>query len=97
MHTIIAQQGRDAHPDPDSAARQRANQLARATAEQMGAALGYLSMIDPEAFEIAFTAVAMAADQISLDEDDEAIPVCRRTRGGTERCGNQRRPQAALA
>jgi hypothetical protein len=56
METIIAQPGRDAHPDPDSAARQRADRLARATSDQMEAALAYLSMIDPEAFEIALTA-----------------------------------------
>ena len=76
MHTIIAQPGQDAHPDPDSAARHRADQLARATADQMEAALAYLSMIDPEAFEIAFTAATPDADQIH--EDDEAIPLCRR-------------------
>jgi hypothetical protein len=76
MQTIIAQPGPDAHPDPDAAARQRADQLARATADQVEAALAYLSMIDPEAFEIAFTA---AADEIH--EDEEAIPVCRRCGG----------------
>jgi hypothetical protein len=79
MHTIIAQPGRDAHPDPDSAARQRADQLAKATADQMEAALAYLSMIDPEAFEIALTAVTTAADE--MPEDEEAIPVCRRCGG----------------
>jgi hypothetical protein len=79
MQTIIAQPGQDAHPNPDPAARQRADQLARATADQMEAALAYLSMIDPEAFEIAFTAVAPAADEIH--EDDEPIPVCRQCGG----------------
>jgi hypothetical protein len=38
----------------------------------MEAALALLSMLDPEAFEIAFTAVPSAAS-----DDDEAIPVCR--------------------
>jgi len=79
MQTIITQPSQDAHPDPDAAARQRADQLARATAEQMEAALAYLSMIDPEAFEIAFTAATTDADEIH--EDQEAIPVCRRCGG----------------
>jgi len=79
MHTIIAQPGQDAHPDPDAAARQRADRLAKASSEQMEAALAYLSMIDPEAFEIALTAATTAAGDIH--EDDEAIPVCRRCGG----------------
>jgi hypothetical protein len=41
----------------------------------MESALAFLSMIDPEAFEIAFTAVAPRADQVP--EDEEPIPVCR--------------------
>jgi hypothetical protein len=45
----------------------------------MEAALAYLSMIDPEAFEIAFTAATPDADEIP--EEDEAIPVCRRCGG----------------
>jgi len=76
MNTIIAQPGRNAHPDPDAAARQRADRLARVTADQMESALAYLSMIDPEAFEIALTAVTATADEIHEDED--AIPLCRR-------------------
>jgi hypothetical protein len=79
MQTIIAQPGQDAYPNPDPAARQRTDKLARATAHQMEAALAYLSMIDPEAFEIAFTAVTPAADEIP--EDDEPIPLCRQCRG----------------
>ena len=79
MQTIIAQPGQDAHPDPDQAARHRADRLARATTDEMETALAYLSMIDPEAFEIAFTAVTPAADEIHEDED--AIPVCRRCGG----------------
>ena len=79
MHTIIAQPGQDAYPDPDSAARQRADRLAKVTTDQMESALAYLSMIDPEAFEIAFTAVTTGIDEIH--EDDEAIPVCRRCGG----------------
>ena len=35
MSTIIAQPGRQAHPDPDAAARQRRDRLARATVEEM--------------------------------------------------------------
>ena len=79
MHTIIAQPGQDAHPDPDAAARQRADRLAKATTDQMEMALAYLSMIDPEVFEIALTAATPAADQIH--EDEEAIPLCRRCGG----------------
>ena len=79
MQTIIAQPGQDAHQNPDPAARHRADRLAKASADQMEAALAYLSMIDPEAFEIAFTAVTPAADEIP--EDDEAVPLCRQCGG----------------
>jgi hypothetical protein len=41
----------------------------------MESALAFLSMIDPEAFEIALTAVTPTADQ---PEDAGAIPLCRR-------------------
>jgi hypothetical protein len=79
VSTIIAQPGRQAHPDV--AARQRRDRLARASVEDMESALAFLSMIDPEAFEIAFTAVAQRADQVPEDastpEDEEPIPVCR--------------------
>jgi hypothetical protein len=77
MSTIIAQPGRPAHPDPhpDAAARQRRDRLARATVEDMESALAFLSVIDPEAFGIAFTAAAPRADQVP--EDEEPIPVCR--------------------
>jgi hypothetical protein len=79
MQTIIAQPGPNAHPDPDAAARQRADQLAKATTDQMEMALAYLSMIDPEAFEIALAAATSADGDIHEDED--AIPVCRRCGG----------------
>ena len=74
MSTIIAQPAREAHPRLDAAARHRADRLAKATNDQIQAALAYLSMIDPEAFEIAFTAVARTVD----DEpgEDEPIPLC---------------------
>jgi hypothetical protein len=39
----------------------------------MQAALAFLSMIDPEAFEIAMTATAQAADD---PEDEEPISLC---------------------
>ena len=72
MSTIIAQ---PAHPSLDAAARKRADLLAKASNDQLQSALAYLSMIDPEAFEIALTAVAQAcADD---HEDDEPIPLCR--------------------
>jgi hypothetical protein len=74
MSTIIAQPAREAHPRLDAAARHRADRLAKATSDQIQAALAYLSMIDPEAFKIAFTAVAPApADD---PEDDEPVPLC---------------------
>jgi hypothetical protein len=76
MPTIIAPSGNHAHANPDRAARQRADRLAKATAEQIETALAYLSAIDPEAFEIAFTAVTAASDE--AQEDEEPVPVCRR-------------------
>ena len=61
MSTMISQPGRPAHwgpgPHPDELARRRRDRLARASAEDMETALAYLAMIDPEAFEIALTAV----------------------------------------
>jgi hypothetical protein len=72
MPTIITQAAREAHPRLDAAARNRADRLAKATTDQLHAALAYLSMIDPEAFEIALTAAAPADDP----EDDDPIPLC---------------------
>jgi hypothetical protein len=74
MSPIIAHPVQEAHPDRDAAARKRADRLAKATADQMQAALAYLSMIDSEAFEIAFTAAAPAPADESHDEDP--IPLC---------------------
>src|SRR6266700_2422655 len=81
MHTIFAQPGPDAHPGPDAAAQQRADRLARATAEQMEMALSFLSRIDPEAFEIALTAATPAADEIH--EDARARHSASSTAAGT--------------
>ena len=75
MQTIIAPSGNGAHANPDQAARHRADRLAKATTEQIENALAYLSAIDPEAFEIAFTAVTTADE---TPEDEEPIPLCRR-------------------
>ena len=84
MAPMITQSGPDAYANPDDAlagldasARERADRLARATAGQMQAALALLSMLDPEAFEIAFTAVPIASN----DSDDEPVPVCRECGG----------------
>jgi hypothetical protein len=83
MSPIITQPSRQAHlgAQPDAAARQRRDRLARANVEDMESALAFLSMIDPEAFEIAFTAVAPRAGQAPGDaatpEEEEPIPVCR--------------------
>jgi hypothetical protein len=76
MSTIIAQPRQNPHIHPDVAARQRADRLAMATPEQMETALAYLSVIDCEAFEIAFTAIAPATDDHA--GVDEPFPVCRR-------------------
>jgi hypothetical protein len=76
MSSIITQSG--AWASLDASARERADRLARATADQMEAALALLSMLDPEAFEIAFTAVPTA---LAVDSDDEPIPVCRECGG----------------
>jgi hypothetical protein len=75
MSTIITQYAPDAHLHPDEAARRRADRLAMASYDQIETALAYLSMIDPEAFEIALTAVTRSAADES--EDDEANPFCR--------------------
>jgi hypothetical protein len=83
MSPMITQPGRPAHPEPhpDAAARVRRDRLARASVEEMESALAFLSMIDPEAFEIAFTAVAPRVGDIPEDaaapEDEEPTPVCR--------------------
>ena len=76
MSSIITQSG--AWASLDASARKRADRLARAAADQMEAALALLSMLDPEAFEIAFTAVPIASDDY---DDDEPIPVCRECGG----------------
>ena len=73
MSPIITHPAQEAHPDRDAAAQKRADRLAKATTDQMQAALAYLSMIDPEAFEIALTAIAQAPDD---PEDEEPIPLC---------------------
>ena len=73
MSPIIAHPAQEAHPDRDAAARKRADRLAKATTDQMQAALAYLSMIDSEAFEIAFAAVAQPPDD---PEDEGPIPLC---------------------
>jgi hypothetical protein len=75
MPTIIVPSGNGAHANPDQAARHRADRLAKATPEQVETALAYLSTIDPEAFEIAFTAVTTADETL---EDEEPVPLCRR-------------------
>src|SRR5271156_6738257 len=73
MPTIINQAAPQAHPDRDAAARKRAARLAKATTDQMQSALAFLSMIDPEAFEIAMTAVTRVPDD---SEDEDLIPLC---------------------
>jgi hypothetical protein len=75
MSTIITHPAQEAHPDRDAAARKRADRLAKATTDQMQAALAFLSMIDAEAFQIAFTAVAPAPAE-GESEDEDPIPLC---------------------
>ena len=84
MSSMMTQSGPNAHAHLDgalatldSSARERADRLARATVGQMEAALALLSMLDPEAFEIAFTAVPLARD----NEDEEPIAMCRQCGG----------------
>jgi hypothetical protein len=74
MSTTMTHPAPEAHPDRDAEARKRADRLAKATTDQMQAALAFLSMIDSEAFEIAFTAVA--SDATDGPEDEEPIPLC---------------------
>jgi hypothetical protein len=45
MSTIFTHPAREAHPDLDAAARHRADRLAKASNDQIQAALAYLSMI----------------------------------------------------
>jgi hypothetical protein len=85
MSSMMTQPGPNAHvsldgacADLDASARSRADRLARATADQMQAALALLSMLDPQAFEIAFTALPPAPGD---DGDDEPVPVCRQCGG----------------
>jgi hypothetical protein len=73
MSTIFTHPPREAHPHLEAAARKRADRLARATDDEAQAALAYLSMIDPEAFEIAMTVVSLDGD---LEDDEEPIPLC---------------------
>jgi hypothetical protein len=87
MSSMMTQSGPNAHPHVDGAcagldasARERADRLARATADQMEAALALLSMLDPEAFEIAFTAVPVARDG-GDGGGEEPIAVCRQCGG----------------
>jgi len=75
MSSIIAYPAPAVHTDLDAAARRRADRLARATSEEMWTALAYLSMIDAEAFEIAFTAVSEDGTE---DAAEEPLPVCWR-------------------
>jgi len=84
MSVMMPQPGPNAHASQDGAradldvsARGRADRLARATADQMEAALALLSMLDPEAFEIAFTAVPLTPGDYPQDDGDEPVPVCR--------------------
>lgn len=86
MSSMMTQSGPNAHPHADgavagvdAAARKRADRLARATVGQMEAALGLLSMLDPEAFEITFTAVPLVA--ADGGGDDEPVAVCRHCGG----------------
>jgi hypothetical protein len=74
VSTIFTHPVREAHPRLEAAARKRADRLARATDDQTQAALAYLSMIDPDAFEIAMTVVSPDGDD--LEDDQEPIPLC---------------------
>jgi hypothetical protein len=75
MTTLIAEPTQERHAIQGTNNRQRADRLARATSEQMEAALAFLSVMDPEAFDLVFSAVVPDVDD--LPEDDEAEPLCR--------------------
>jgi hypothetical protein len=68
----MTQIGPDAPANLDAVTCTRADRLARATPAEMEAALSFLSMLDPEAFEIAFAAVPATSH-----DDDEPVPMCR--------------------
>ena len=78
MPTIIPLPAREAHPDLDAEARKRADRLNRATTHEMQTALAFLSVIDPEAFEIAFQAVPPSHDD---PDTGDPQPLCRRCGG----------------
>ena len=80
MSTIIPLPVRQAHPDRDAEARRRMDRLNRATTGEMNAALAFLNVIDPEAFEIAFQAVPPHHDDLP-DDDEDPVPVCGRCGG----------------
>jgi hypothetical protein len=71
MQTIITHAAQVVHQVPAEDRQRRTDRLARADVGQMETALAFLSMIDPDAFDIAFTAVPHPAD-----EDGEAEPLC---------------------
>jgi hypothetical protein len=73
MQTIITQPAQVVHQVPAQDRQRRTDRLARATVGQLETALAFLSMIDPDAFDIAFTAVP---DPAEPDEDTEAEPLC---------------------
>jgi hypothetical protein len=79
MSTIIPLPAREAHRDRDTEARDRTDRLNRATTQEMQAALAFLSMIDPDAFEIAFQAVPPGLD--TLPDLDDPEPLCGRCGG----------------
>jgi hypothetical protein len=79
MSPIFPLPAREAHPDLDAEAGQRADRLSRSTTQEMQTALAFLSMIDPEAFEIAFQAVPSSPD--ALPDVGEPEPLCRRCGG----------------
>lgn len=72
MPTIITHPTQGTHPNPDTAAQQHVDRLAKATAKQTEAALAFLSVIDTDAFEIAVT---LSADQDPDDGiEDDPVP-----------------------
>jgi hypothetical protein len=83
MPLIITHPAAPAHPD--DAARKRRDRLASTTAEQADAALAFLSLVDPQAFELVLDAAAQMVSGVPADddpEDQEPAPVCRH-------CGTQ--------
>lgn len=74
MQTIIPQPVTVTNRIPATDQQRRVARLGQATIEQMHQALAFLAMIDPEAFDIAFTGIPDSTPD--ANEDEQAEPLC---------------------